>query len=134
MRVCGYCRTPFVICRPCDRGHVYCGVPCRIAGYALKRRESRARHQKTLEGRLDHRDRQRAYRCRQVSRVTDQTSLSESRRVELPSAPPHAAVAQKEVEHVFPKAGRKVRCCICGRRGYWVQWDSWWERPRFRCE
>jgi hypothetical protein len=45
----------------CDRGQRYCGPS--------------ARHQQSTEGLLDHRDRQRDYRQRIASRVTDQGSL-----------------------------------------------------------
>ena len=63
---------PFTICAACDRGHAYCSAPCRQAGRLRSLRAARARHQRSLEGRLDHRDRQRAYRQRR--RVTDHTS------------------------------------------------------------
>lgn len=61
---CGLCRRLFFACRLCDRGQRYCGEAC--AGEARQRalRAARLRHQRSPEGRLDHRDRQRAYRAR----------------------------------------------------------------------
>ena len=105
-----------------------------MVGYARNRRRSRARHQKTPEGRADHRDRQRAFRQRVKSRVTDQSSPLESRRVELPSAPPPVAAAREEVADAILEVRTLVRCCKCGRRNRWVQWKSWGSRPWHRRE
>jgi len=48
----------FFICSHCDRGHRYCSHSCRFRTRLAQRREARRRHQRSLEGRLDHRDRQ----------------------------------------------------------------------------
>ena len=74
LRACQWCWQPFVLCRACDRGHVYCSLPCRHAGRARSLRAAGRRHQQSPEGRLDHRDHQRAYRARCRARVTHQTS------------------------------------------------------------
>ena len=70
------CGAVFWICRHCDRGHRYCGERCRRKARRQQRRAANRRHQQSPEGRLDHRDRQRAYRerCRHRARVTDQPS------------------------------------------------------------
>ncbi len=56
-------------------GEVYCGDECRRRMRRRQRRRANWRYQQSREGRLDHRDRQRAYRerCRR-RRVTDHTS------------------------------------------------------------
>lgn len=54
----------FFICSHCDRGQVYCSPGCRDATRRLQLRAANLRHQRSEEGRLDHRDRQRAYRRR----------------------------------------------------------------------
>ena len=69
------CGLVFWICRHCDRGHQYCGERCRRKARRRQRRAANRRHQQSREGRLDHRDRQRAYRERHsLRRVTDHTS------------------------------------------------------------
>ena len=68
------CGVVFWICRHCDRGHRYCGERCRQKARRQSRRDANRRHQQSPEGRLDHRDRQRAYRERCRRRVTDHTS------------------------------------------------------------
>ena len=73
------CQAVFFICTHCDRGHRYCSTECRKQARRQQRRCANRRHQQSPEGRLDHRDRQRAYRCRlrqAQPRVTDQGSLS----------------------------------------------------------
>ena len=65
----------FYICRSCYRGQVYCGDECRRRMRRQQRWRANRRHQQSREGRLDHRDRQRAYRERRgLRRVTDHTS------------------------------------------------------------
>ncbi|MGH9751644.1 MAG: hypothetical protein ACREA2_02585 [Blastocatellia bacterium] len=54
----------FFICSYCDRGQVYCSPGCRDTARRLQLRAANLRHQRSEEGRLDHRDRQRAYRRR----------------------------------------------------------------------
>ena len=69
------CGVVFWICRHCDRGHRYCGERCRRKARRQQGRAANRRHQQSEEGRLDHRDRQRAYReRRRRRRVTDHTS------------------------------------------------------------
>jgi hypothetical protein len=78
-RVCqgSECHAVFWICTHCDRGHRYCSLACRAAARLQQRRSANCRHQRSPEGRLDHRDRQRAHRRRQTQlSVTDQGSLS----------------------------------------------------------
>ena len=63
--------------RSCDRGQRYCSLACRRQARLGQRRRANRRHQRSLEGRLDHRDRQREYRQRRAQApVTDHGSLS----------------------------------------------------------
>jgi len=63
-KVCRFCGALFAICSSCDRGHAYCSPTCQVAGRQQSVRAARARHRSSPEGRLDHRDHQRAYRAR----------------------------------------------------------------------
>ncbi len=76
LRYCrwGDCGAAFWICRCCDRGQRYCGDRCRQRARRQQRREANRRRHQSREGRLDHRDRQRAYRQRRRIRVTDTPS------------------------------------------------------------
>jgi hypothetical protein len=67
-RICRGCNAVFCICRSCDRGQRYCGPGCRLPAVREQRRRANRRHQNSPEGRLDHRDRQRAYRKRCAQR------------------------------------------------------------------
>lgn len=58
------CGARFFLCRACDRGQCYCCLACRAQARTQQRRAARQRHQRSPAGRLDHRDRQRAYRRR----------------------------------------------------------------------
>ena len=78
-RVCrgSGCHAVFWICAHCDRGQRYCSLACRAEARLQQRRCANCRHQRSPEGRMDHRDRQREYRRRRAqARVTDQGSLS----------------------------------------------------------
>ena len=80
----------------------------RAAGRRRSARAARARHQRSPEGRFDHRDQQRAYRDRR-RRVMDQSSPAALRSTRLPV--PDAAPVQPPVA---------TRCVVCGRTGRWL--------------
>lgn len=73
------CYAIFFICSRCDRGHCYCSQECRRQARLNQRRCANRRHQRSGEGRLDHRARQRSYRRRRraaLARATDLSSFS----------------------------------------------------------
>ena len=124
-RVCLGCQTVFWICQHCDRGHRYCSLACRTQARLQQRRRANCRHQRSPEGRLDHRDRQRQYRCRQRESVTDPGSLPiaspapSGYEIAENTAIPHPATT--ETQRWFGRhRSRWPHCIICGRSSYWV--------------
>jgi len=121
------CHAVFWICRHCDRGQRYCSRACRTLARLQQRRSANRRHQRSLEGRLDHRDRQRRYRRRWAqarARVTGQASLS----IVSPSSlrcgiagemlKSSSGSMMAEVPSSCEKASPSQACCIvCGRTG-----------------
>jgi hypothetical protein len=73
---CAGCAAIVAFCESDYRGQVYCGGGCRGAA----ERETKARHQRSREGRFDHADRNIEYRARRhaltmpVKIVTDTRS------------------------------------------------------------
>ena len=113
-RVCR-CGTTFYICRSCDRGQRYCSEPCRQKARREQRREANRRHQKSLEGRLDHRDRQQLYRERRLRfrRVTDQGSFGSRCSVTMPRE------TRERKQPPPPALDSSLAVCVrCGRAGY----------------
>jgi hypothetical protein len=102
-----WCGAVFYVCRSCDRGQRYCSEQCREKSRREQRRAANRRHQRSDEGRLDHRDRQREYRLRLVGRVTDQGSGGEACSPTLRSL----------TEWPFEPVAGAVFCRLCGRRG-----------------
>ena len=101
------CGAVFYLCPSCDRGQRYCSERCREKVRREQRRAANRRHQRSDEGRLDHRDRQREYRRRMVSRVTDQGSGGED-----------SSSTLRPLTELFLEAGvGEVFCRLCGRRG-----------------
>ena len=133
------CGRLFFICSHCDRGQRYCSVACRQQARLRQRRLANRRHQQSLEGRLDHRDRQQRYRARRCrARVTDQGSLSSAcsassdcGAVEAisPSAAPRSRAA---LLPLWPDHPLEVRLCcrVCGRTGRFI--DQFPPIPRRR--
>ncbi len=109
------CGALFFICRSCYRGQRYCSEPCRQAARREQRRAANCRHQRTDEGRLDHRDRQRAYRQRRLARVTDQGSAPMLTSASIPRQPDPAGPNARLL------ARRRVCCIVCGRRGRLIE-------------
>ena len=102
-------------------------LPLRSPGGGQRRRANE-RHQRSPEGKLDHRDRQRRYRHRRA-RVTDQGSVSifspASCGCGTPETPPvtarpgsGAAVGQRCLPEMPPVPF--LRCVVCGRKGRFV--------------
>ena len=143
MRACRWCRQPFFLCPACDRGHAYCSLPCRRAGRTQTLRAAGQRHQQSPEGRLDHRDRQRAYRARCRARVTHHASPAPPACGILPPAPllptslvgassgPGGQDAQlwSSSIHVEIAAAPAPRCRVCGCRGRCVRVGGPRRRP-----
>lgn len=101
------CGAVFYLCRPCDRGQRYCSARCRERSRRQQRRAANRRHQRSDEGRLDHRDRQREYRLRLVRRVTDQGSDGGA----------CSSTLGRLSEWSFEAEAGEVFCRRCGRRG-----------------
>jgi hypothetical protein len=91
---CALCQVVFWICRPCYRGQGFCGPLCKLTARTTSKRRARARHRESIEGQLDHRDRERDRRRRvrdqEVERVADHTPrfLAAVARVCRPPDPP----------------------------------------------
>ena len=113
------CGGLFFICRCCYRGQVYCSQRCRERSRREQRRRANRKHQMSWEGRLDHRDRQAAYRRRRAVRlVTDQGSDAE------PSLSMLAVKAKGQRRMVLREAWNdgvgKPFCIVCGRSGRFI--------------
>jgi hypothetical protein len=127
-RFCGWreCGTIFWICRSCDRGQRYCSDHCRQKARREQLRSANLRYRKTLEARLDQRDRQRAYRRRLAKRsVMDQGSTRRLSCSRIVSPVPNPPVAAFECGKLTQKTrmihDRGIPCCIiCGRRALFV--------------
>jgi hypothetical protein len=113
-RTCRRCNRLFAICISCDRGHAYCSPACREAARSASVRAARQRHRRSPEGRLDHRDHQRAYRAR----VRDHTS---QRAAALATLPVDTATG---LVPTAPLAGA-LRCMVCGRDSAWLLPPPW---------
>ena len=124
---CRRCAQQVRICGHCDRGNRYCAAGCA----RIRRRESlrRAgdRYQQSYHGACRHAARQRAWRARQMHKVTHQgfpealgavivgatstsTQASHAERAAV-TPPPHAGSAWA----VIRGARLRARCCLCGR-------------------
>jgi len=120
------CRALFFICTHCDRGQRYCSSACRLQTRLAQQRAARRRHQQSPEGRLDHRDRQRAYRRRQApalahpsasaaKSVTDHGSNTALSFATI--APLRVTASARPRQRHFLAAGGRVVCHFCGRTG-----------------
>ena len=116
------CGAVFWICRHCDRGHRYCGERCRRKARRQQGRAANRRHQKSPEGRLDHRDRQRVYRERCRRRVTDQPSAGRTRsgNIKKPSIKTGISTSLTKGFQDRPRFRRsqtaiRAVCIVCGR-------------------
>ena len=127
-RFCNWreCGAIFWICRSCDRGQRYCSGRCRQKARREQCRAANLRYRKTMEAKLDQRDRQRAYRRRLAKcSVMDQGSPRDpsSRKIvtAVHSRPVAAPECGKSIRKTRMIHDHGVPCCIvCGRRGLFV--------------
>lgn len=101
------CDVSFFVCPSCDRGQRYCSLPCRRRTRLAQLRAASRRYQASLEGRLGHRDRQRAYRQRQVATAS---SAPEKSVTHHPSQPPGACVIM--LNFAAPQPGRPTTLLV----------------------
>jgi hypothetical protein len=71
---CLRCHRQVMICRSCDRGHIYCGNTCSRQSRQASVKSSRERYQKSFKGKLNNAKRQQRFRTRQKEKVTHHTS------------------------------------------------------------
>ena len=122
-RECRGCGERVFVCRPCDRGQRYCGEGCRGPARRAQRSAARLRHQRSPEGREDHRDHQRAYRERLVMDhssgpvVAIETLVAVSPVV---SNGPEGEETSGGYSYAFFAA--RLECRFCGRRSAWTEW------------
>ena len=136
-RVCRWheCRSLFCICRRCDRGHQYCSDQCRQKARREQRRAANLRYRKTLEAKLDQRDRQKAYRLRRAAiSVMDQGSTpTQSADIISPSASQSPVAAEeggKQPNETIAIHDPGLRhCIVCGRTSRFV--DPFHVRRKF---
>ena len=127
------CHAVFWICQHCDCGQRYCSPAGRDQARIEQHRRANGRHQRSPEGRLDPRDRQREYRrrCAQrasQARVTDQGSLLIASPVNIPEWDTRSTrlAVRRGAAAVFARRwpenrpGRRLHCILCGRRGRFV--------------
>ena len=107
----------------------YCSSGCREEASRRQRRCANTRHQQSPEGWLDHRDRQGEYRRRQA-RVTDQGSLSITSPASFECGTSKANAGVATIPPPQPAPFTRLRCCICGRTGRFI--DPYPRIPRRR--
>jgi hypothetical protein len=129
---CKRCWERFYICHRCYRGQSYCSDSCRYQARRQQLREANRRYRRSIEARLDHRDRQRDYR-RLKDFVRDQSSngYATNAMIATPfalnasgrsTAWPGARRLVSQVEQ--GETRRLVRCRICGRAGTPIEISS----------
>jgi len=62
---CARCHCQVILCRRCDRGHVYCANGCARQARKASVQRAGARYRATRRGRLNNALRQRRFRARQ---------------------------------------------------------------------
>jgi hypothetical protein len=117
----------FFICLSCYRGQTYCSAECRQKTRREQLRQANRRYQRSLEARLDHRDRQSEYRRRRFCRVTDQSSPAPSScgRIDsalaLVSTPPASEQSDDLRQWTRQTRFHRIFCIVCGRWGHFIE-------------
>jgi len=102
--ICARCHNQVMICRDCDRGHIYCASSCAKKARQLSLRAAGARYQQTRRGKFNHAQRQKRYRTRFMQKMTHQTSKTPSN---------HAVISLQPREQVTQGAAPKIGNIYC---------------------
>jgi len=102
---CQHCGNFFAMCKRCYRGHKYCSENCRKTGYASSQNRARNKYNKSIEAKLDHRDRNRRYRLHK-NIVMDKTSKINSPQIKTF----HTSIHQRLGEALRSHAGICIAC------------------------
>jgi hypothetical protein len=105
---CMLCQQQKIICRRCDRGHIYCSKKCAQSSRQASRRTDSKRYQNSQTGRKNHAKRQRCYQ-RQFKKMTHHGSKL---------SPPSDLLSAEHGNPVdsTPATTDDIRCHYCGQR------------------
>ncbi len=95
---CVRCRVLVFICRPCDRGNIYCFGSCAQTQRAESKRRASRNYQKTRVGKLKHAAAEARRRERRKKNVTDHGSQTTEDCVSLDSGATAEPKVQQPVE------------------------------------
>jgi hypothetical protein len=110
--LCALCRQQVKLCRPCDRGDIYCSKDCAAKRRCASVKRARRKYQKTFRGRLLHAARQQAYSDREKLKLTDQGSPEPNSDVIVGKAQ-EEILSRPKLAQVTNSSG-KVTCDSCG--------------------
>jgi hypothetical protein len=80
---CARCHCQVMVCRRCDRGHVYCAKGCAQQARRDSLQRAGARYRSSRRGRLNNAERQRRFRARH-QKVTHHRSVPQAAPAVLP--------------------------------------------------
>ena len=109
---CARCQILVIICRCCDRGHIYCGEHCAQTSRAEGQCRASHKYRTSRRGRINNANRQRRYRERQREKVTQQGSAG---------IDPHDLLVTEPIRLTPVRSAAVVRpwstivCHFCGR-------------------
>jgi hypothetical protein len=114
---CARCGVAVRICRPCDRGNIYC-PPCRPVARRERVKRAGAQYQQREAGRLNHKRRQQEYLVRGEvqGKMTHRGSPASRAAGHSPARPadePREQTGQRP--HSPASALDRLRCDFCGR-------------------
>jgi hypothetical protein len=107
---CARCHCQVILCRRCDRGHVYCANGCAHHARRDSLRRAGSRYRSTRRGRLNTAARQCRFRARQ-QKVTHQGSAL----VEVPAVlPVTLKLPDSGARNGFDHSADVIHCHRCG--------------------
>jgi hypothetical protein len=125
---CALCHTQTKLCRPCDRGNIYCSKGCAKKRRNHSLRDAGKKYQQTFKGRRKHADRQKRHRHQKKQKVTHQGTQDSPAHGFLETATKQEVIQETYLQpqlgidevhqqvllQVKPEAPDLVRCDMCG--------------------
>ncbi len=107
------CEMRTVVCKPCDRGYIYCGKECSSQARRENLRAANRRYQRSFRGRMANAERQSRYRARRA----EAAPAPESKKVTDHRSPVGNGLRIRAGDGRFVSAvaAETLKCRFCGR-------------------
>lgn len=117
---CGFCGFRFWICKSCWRGQKYCSQSCKDQAKRNRHKQAQLKYSKTPWFKEDRKVYQRDYRHKKQASVQTQDIVIRCQKSNVTDLSSNSEFLDVTADVMEPttKGTNKIKCIICGRKGF----------------